>query len=203
MNGSADGKRIVVGISGASGAVYAQRLISSLVRLGHEAHVTATAPGQRLLRDELGMEGVDVSSLAGLAPGQDAESHGVFRYNARDIGARIASGSFLHDGMIVAPCSSHTLAAIAGGLGDNLLTRSAAVTLKERRRLVLLHREAPITLIDIENMRRATEAGAIVCPASPGFYLMPESIDDLVDFVVAKALDLLNVEHDLSARWEG
>lgn len=203
MSGSSGGKRFVVGVSGASGAVYTRRLISSLVRLGHEAHVTVTGPGQRLLHDELGMEGVDIASLAGLAPGEDAASRGVFRYSARDIGARIASGSFLHDGMIVAPCSSHTLAAIAGGLGDNLLTRSAAVTLKERRRLVLLHREAPVTMIDIENMRRATEAGAIVCPASPGFYLMPESIDDLVDFVVAKALDLLGVEHELSTRWEG
>lgn len=212
--GSSSGgrRRYVVGISGASGALYAARIIELLVRLGHEVHLTATPPGARLLHDELGMERVDVRALAGLSPdappegeSRRAEAPGggsVTLHNNRDIGAAIASGSFLHHGMIVAPCSSHTLAAIATGLGDNLLTRAAAVTLKERRRLILLHRESPLTLIDIQNMERLTLAGAIVCPASPGFYLLPKSIEELVDFVVGKALDLLGVEHSLDVRWD-
>lgn len=198
----ADSKRIVVGISGASGALYAQRLIRVLVGGGHEVHVTATGPGQRLLHDELGMERMDVAQLAGLADGEDPESCGVYRHHWKDVGAVIASGSFLHDGMVVIPCSSNTLGMLASGVGDNLLTRAAHVTLKERRRLVLVHREMPLGMIDIENMRRITEAGAIVCPANPGFYLLPKSVDDLVDFVVGKALDLLGVEHGLDVRWE-
>jgi len=195
-------RRIVVGISGASGALYARRLVGALVALGHEVHLTATGPGQRLLCDELGMEGVDAAALAGLPDGADPAEHGVFAHPWRDVGAVIASGSFLHDGMVVIPCSSNTLGKIANGMGDNLLTRAAQVTLKERRRLILVHRETPISLIDIENMRRVTEAGAIVAPANPGFYLLPASIEDLVDFVVAKALDLLGVEHKIGARWD-
>lgn len=198
----AETKRIVVGISGASGALYAQRLIRVLVGGGHEVHVTATGPGQRLLHDELGMERMDVAQLAGLADGEDPESCGVYRHHWKDVGTVIASGSFLHDGMVVVPCSSNTLGMLASGVGDNLLTRAAHVTLKERRRLVLVHREMPLGMIDIENMRRITEAGAIVCPANPGFYLLPQSVDDLVDFVVGKALDLLGVEHGLDVRWE-
>ncbi len=203
MSEDRDFKRFVVGISGASGALYARRIIETLVRFGHEAHLTVTPPGARLLHDELGMEGVDVRALAGLPAETDPRAHGVHLYNNKDIGAAIASGSFLHDGMIVAPCSGHTLAAIACGLGDNLLTRAAAVTLKERRPLVLLHRETPLTSIDIENMRRVTEAGAIVCPANPGFYHLPRTIEEIVDFMAAKALDLVKAEHDLGKRWEG
>lgn len=198
-----DRKRIVVGITGASGAVYAQRLVRVLVAGGHEVHLTATGPGQRLLHDELGMERLDVAALAGLADDEDAASCGVFAHSWRDVGAVIASGSFLHDGMVVIPCSSNTLGAIAHGAGDNLLTRAAQVTLKERRRLVLVHRESPLGMIDIESMRRVTEAGAIVCPANPGFYLMPTTIEEIVDFVVGKALDLLGVEHGLKVRWDG
>lgn len=195
-------KRFVIGISGASGALYAQRIIRLLVSLGHEVHLTVTAPGARLLHDELGMEGVNARELAGLPEDADPKAHGLFVYNHRDIGAAIASGSFLHDGMIVVPCSSHTLAAIAQGLGENLLTRAAAVTLKERRPLIIMHREAPLTLIDIQNMERLTLAGAIICPTNPGFYLLPRSIEDIVDFVAAKALDLLRVEHGLDVRWD-
>jgi len=196
-------RRFVVGVSGASGAVYTRRLVRALLGLGHEIHLTATPPGQRLLHDELGMEGLDVNELAGLPEDADPRDHGVHKYNVRDIGAAIASGSFLHHGMVVCPCSAHTLAAIAAGFGDNLLTRAAAVTLKERRPLILLHREAPLTTIDLDNMRRAADAGAIVCPASPGFYLLPQTIDDLVDFMVGKLLDLLGVGHGLQTRWEG
>ncbi len=194
--------RYVIGVSGASGAAYARRAISTLVGLGHETHIVVTPPGARLLHDELGMEGVDVLSLAGLTGPDDPRAGLVVRHSHRDIGAVIASGSFRHDGMAVVPCSSHTLNAIAHGLGDNLLTRAAACTLKERRRLVLVHREAPLTLMDIESMRQVTLAGGIVCPASPGFYLLPRSVEDLVDFVAGKVLDLLGVEHELPVRWE-
>lgn len=196
-------RRIVVGISGASGAVYARRVIELLVAGGHEVHLTVTPPGARLLHDELGMERIDVRALAGLPADCDPKDRGVVLYNNRDIGAAIASGSFLHDGMVVVPCSSHTLNAIASGLGDNLLTRAAAVTLKERRRLVLCHRESPLTLIDIQSMERLTLAGAIVAPANPGFYLLPRTIDEIVDFVAGKLLDLLGVEHGLKVRWGG
>lgn len=192
-------QRIIVGITGASGAVYAQRLIRLLVAAGVEVHLVVSALGQRLLHDELGMEGVDVDALAG-AP--NAEQSGkVTRYNYRDVGAAIASGSFRHDGMIVIPCSSNTLSAVATGASQHLIHRAAHVALKERRKLVLVHRETPLSLVDIRNMAAATEAGAIVAPANPGFYLLPQSIDDLVDFVVGRCLDLLGVEHDLSIRW--
>ncbi len=200
-------KRIVVGISGASGAVYAQRLLSVLVALGHEAHVTVTDAGKRLLVDELGVKfPQDAARLVGLRetiPAKELTAHGVFLHPIKDIGADIASGSFLHDGMVVMPASSHTLNAIAAGLGDNLLCRAAAVTLKERRRLVVCHRESPLTLMDIRAMETLTLAGAVVAPTNPGFYLGPERIADLVDFVVAKALDLVGVEHGISARWSG
>ncbi len=148
------------------------------------------------------MEGVNLCSLAGLDENADPRAAGLFLYNIKDIGAEIASGSFLHDGMVIVPCSSHTLNAIACGLGDNLLTRAAAVTLKERRPLIIVHRESPLTLIDIRAMAQLTEAGAIIAPANPGFYLLPESISDIVDFVVGKTLDLLNVKHTLETRWE-
>lgn len=160
--------RYVIGISGASGAAYARRVISVLVLGGHETHLVITPPGARLLHDELGMEGVDVAGLCGAEGPEDPRLARVVRHNHRDIGAVIASGSFRHDGMAVVPCSSHTLNAIAHGLGDNLLTRAAACTLKERRRLVLLHREAPLTLMDIESMRQITLAGGDRVPGQPG-----------------------------------
>ncbi|MBN1488309.1 MAG: UbiX family flavin prenyltransferase, partial [Phycisphaerae bacterium] len=105
--------------------------------------------------------------------------------------------------MVICPCSSNTLGAIAAGLGDNLITRAAHVTLKERRRLILLHREMPLSEIDLENMLRISRAGGVICPAAPGFYMQPESVDDLVDFVVGRLLDLLHVPHNLNTRWTG
>ncbi|MFG0258401.1 MAG: UbiX family flavin prenyltransferase [Phycisphaerales bacterium JB043] len=195
-------RRIVVGISGASGALYAQRLIRVLLSLGHEVHLTITDAGRRLLHDELGLGLRQINTLAGLPDGDDPSEHGLLVHPIKDIGANIASGSFRTHGMIVVPCSSHSLGAIASGLGDTLLTRAAAVTLKERRPLVLCHRESPLTMIDIENMRRVTEAGGVIAPTNPGFYLGPTTIDDLVDFVVARSLDQLGVEHELDVRWD-
>ncbi|MHC4976122.1 MAG: UbiX family flavin prenyltransferase [Planctomycetota bacterium] len=194
-------RRIVLGISGASGALYARRALRALVSQEYQVHLTITDAGRRLLHDELGMGLRDISALAGLPECDDPSEHGLYVHPIKDIGATIASGSFETRGMIVMPCSAHTLGAIASGLGDTLLTRAAAVTLKERRPLVLCHRESPLTMIDIENMRRVTEAGGIVAPTSPGFYLGPRTIDDLVDFVVARSLDLLGVEHGLDVRW--
>lgn len=185
----------MVGITGASGALYARRSIRLILAAGLDVHLVVSPLGQRLLHDELGMEGLDLEALAGRpnAP--------IIMHNYRDVGAVIASGSFQHDGMIIVPCSSNTLSAVAVGSQNNVLHRAAAVTLKERRRLVLVHRESPLSLIDIDNMRRATEAGAIICPANPGFYLLPQTIDDMVDFVVGRVLDLVGVEHDLNVRW--
>lgn len=161
-------------------------------------HLVVSPLGQRLLHDELGMEGVDLDALAGTDDPQRVTLH-----NFRDVGATIASGSFRHDGMIVIPCSSNTLGAIASGAAQNLMHRAAHVTLKEHRRLILVHRETPLSLIDIRNMQTVTEAGAIVCPANPGFYMLPQAVDDIIDFVVARCLDLLQVGHDLNVRWAG
>lgn len=196
-------KRIVIGISGASGALYAQRTISHLLELGHEVHLVASPSGVRLLVDELGADGLDLHLLGNLPKGVDPRERGLHRHNFRDVGAVIASGSFRHDGMAIVPCSSNTLNAVAAGLGDNLLTRAAAVTLKERRRLVLLHRESPLTLMDIRAMETITLAGGVVAPASPGFYLLPQAIGEVVDFMTARVLDLLGVDHRLGQRWEG
>ena len=188
-------QRIIVGISGASGAAYAQRTVERLVASGVETHLVVSPLGQRLLHDELGMEGVDLDALAGTT------DHNITLHHYRDVGASIASGSFKHDGMIVAPCSNNSLAAIATGVSNNLLHRAANVTLKERRKLVLCHREAPLSLVEIRNMAAATEAGAIVCPANPGFYMLPKTIDDLIDMVVGRLLDLVGVDHALNTRW--
>ncbi len=188
-------KRIVVGISGASGAAYARRVVQLLVAADSEVHLVLSPLGQRVLHDELGMEGVDLAGLAG------RDDHGITMHHYRDVGASIASGSFRHEGMIVVPCSNNSLSAIATGSSANLLHRAANVTLKERRPLVLCHREAPLSLIEIRNMAAATEAGAIICPANPGFYMLPESLDDVVNFVAGRLLDLVGVDHQLDTRW--
>jgi len=188
-------RRIVVGISGASGAIYAQGVIRALVAAGVEVHLVVSTWGRRLLRDELGMEQVNLETLAGRG------DHGIILYNNNDVGAAIASGSFQHDGMIIVPASSNALASVANGLGDNLLYRAAAVTLKERRKLILCHREMPLTHIDIENMHRLSLAGGIIAPGNPGWYLLPQNTQDLADFVVARLLDLLGLEHAVGKRW--
>src|SRR5687767_15195015 len=144
---------IVTAITGASGALYAQRFIQGLVAAGVNTHLVVSPLGRRLLHDELGMETVDLSALAGTAT-----NHGVTLYNYNDVGAKLASGSFLHDGMVVVPCSGNTLAAVAHGLGGNLIARAAAVTLKERRRLVLVHREMPLSPMDVNNYKILSDA---------------------------------------------
>src|SRR5437868_11449172 len=161
---------IVTAITGASGAAYAQRFIQGLVAAGVKTHLVVSPLGRRLLYDELGMETIDLPSLAGTA------DHGITLYNYNDVGSRLASGSFLHDGMVVVPCSSNTLAEVAHGLGGNLISRAAAVTLKERRKLIIVHREMPLSPIDVGNYKTLSDAGVVLCPANPGFYLNPTSV---------------------------
>ncbi len=188
-------QRIVVGITGASGAAYAVRLIQAIAAAEVEVHLTVSTLGRRLLFDELDIKRLDAEELSG------GRGRFVVIHNDNDVGALPASGSFLHDGMVVVPCSGNTLGKIACGVTDNLVQRAAAVCLKERRRLVLAHRESPLSLIEIENMRRVTEAGGIIAPLAPGFYLLPKSVGDLVDFMVGKLLDLIGLDHDLKTRW--
>ena len=188
--------RIVVGITGASGAAYARRVLELLADAGVEIHLTVSALGRRLLFEELGLSRLDADALTG------GRGELVTIHNDNDVGASIASGSFQHDGMVIVPCSSNTLGSIAAGIGDNLVKRAAAVTLKERRKLILAYRESPASHIDLCNMKRVSEAGAIVAPLAPGFYLRPATIDDLVDFMAGRLLDLLGVPHDLDVRWE-
>src|SRR6195952_2877238 len=187
---------IVTAITGASGALYAQRFIQGLVAAGVKTHLIVSPLGRRLLHDELGMETVDLPTLAGTT------SHTITLYNYNDVGCKLASGSFLHDGMVIIPCSSNTLAEVAHGLGDNLISRSAAVTLKERRRLILAHREMPLSPIDVTNYKILTDAGAIVAPCNPGFYLNPSTVGEIVDFVAGKLLDLIGVPHTFDTRWD-
>lgn len=190
-------KNIVVAITGASGAAYARRLLEVIARGENDvrAHVIVSPHGRQLLADELGITRITPEELAG------SPTDRITIYNYQDIGCALASGSFLTEGMVVCPCSSNTLGAIAAGLGDNLINRAAHVTLKESRRLVLLHRDMPLSPIDIENMLKISRAGGIICPAAPGFYMQPQSVDDLIDFVVGKLLDLFHIPHTLNTRW--
>lgn len=185
-------RRIIVGISGASGAVYGARLLQALRGTeGVESHLVVSDAGWRNLRHELDMDRPSVEALAHVV------------HDVRNVGAAIASGSFAAHGMVVAPCSMRTLAAIANGLADNLLTRAADVALKERRRLVLLVRESPLHLVHLRNMATVTEMGAICCPPVPAFYQRPTTVGEVVDHSVARALDLLGIAHELAPRWQG
>lgn len=198
--------RYIVGITGASGALYAKRVITQILRAGHECHLCITPVGHRLLHDELGIESVanqhGLAELADLPESTNPRDHGLIYHPTRDVGAAIGSGSFRHDGMVIVPCSSRSLNLIATGTGDTLVSRAASVALKERMRLIVAHREAPLTLIDIRAMETLTLAGAIVCPCNPGLYLLPRSVDEIVDVVAGRLLDLLGVQHTLNVRWE-
>jgi 4-hydroxy-3-polyprenylbenzoate decarboxylase len=183
-------------VTGASGAVYARRLARGIVDAGAHLHLVVSPYGQRVFADELGVRRLTLEALLGTEP------RSATAYSYRDLGAKIASGSFHTDGMVICPCSSNTLAGVAAGLAGNLVTRAALVTLKEARRLILVTREMPLSQIELANMLRVSQSGGIICPASPAFYLMPSTIDDLVAFVVARVLDLLGLPHALSARWD-
>ncbi len=189
-------REIVVAVTGASGGPYALRLLDVLEHAGANVHLVVSPMGKRLLADECDVARLEVEPLLG------RPSERLTIYNYRDVGCRLASGSYLTDGMVICPCSGNTLGAVAAGVGDNLISRAAQVTLKEARRLVLVHREMPLSGIDLENMLRVQRAGGIICPANPGFYLHPRSVQDIVDFVVGRIVDLLGVPHRLHVRWD-
>jgi len=180
---------MIVGISGASGIIYGIRVLEALRRAEVETHLVMTRSARVTLAQECGMKVSDVEKLSRKA------------HNVDDIGASIASGSFPTLGMIVAPCSIHSLSQIATGVTSNLLTRAADVVLKERRRLVLLVRESPLHLGHLRSMTQATEIGAIILPPVPAFYTQPKTVDDIVDHTVGRALDLFGIESALVRRW--
>lgn len=194
---------ICIGITGASGAVYAVRLLEVLRAAGRNVHLSISPSGRDVIRQEfnvdLDLEHFDASDLR---LRDESSTAGALQYfHHQDFMAPMASGSFLTAGMVVCPCSGTTLSAVAAGSANNLIHRAAEVHLKERRKLVLVPRETPLSLAHIDNMRRVTEAGGIVLPASPGFYHGARSIKDLVDFVVARICDQLGVENALTKRW--
>lgn len=184
--------RIVVGISGASGSIYGYRLLQKLQQNTEiEIHLIITRSGQRTAHIEIGKRAAELSSLA----------H--FTYPWEDIGSRLASGSFQTDAMVVAPCSIHSMSAIAAGLSSNLLLRAADVCLKERRKLILMVRETPLHLGHLRTMVALSEMGAIIAPPIPGFYHNPQTALDIVDHSVDRILDLLNVPNPQARRWDG
>ncbi len=185
-------KRVIVAITGASGAIYGTRLLAHLRATGQvETHVVVSNGGALSAHHELGLKRSQIEDMADVA-------HGV-----GDIGSSIASGSFRCAAMVVAPCSAKSLAAIAGGFAENLVARAADVCLKERRPLVLLVREAPLHLVHLRNMETVTQMGGIIFPPSPTFYHRPASLEQMVDQTLGRVLDLLQIEHALAPRWEG
>ena len=184
--------RITVGVSGASGSIYGFRLLEKLhSRAGVETHLILTRAAERTAFLETGRAAADFKALA----------H--FSYALEDVGARLASGSFLTDGMVIAPCSIQTMSAIASGISSNLLIRAADVCLKERRRLILMVRETPFHLGHLRSMVALTEMGAIIAPPVPGFYHKPETVLDIVDHSVDRVLDLLGLASAETPRWDG
>jgi 4-hydroxy-3-polyprenylbenzoate decarboxylase len=185
-------RRLVVAITGATGAVYGLRLLQHLRSTPEvETHLIVSDAAVLTLHQETGWQRKEVEALADVV------------HKLRDIGAAVASGSFQSDGMVVAPCSMRTLAAVAHGLSDNLITRAADVVLKERRRLVLMVRETPFNLAHLRNMTAVTEMGGIIFPPLPSFYNKPASIDEMVDHTVSRVIDLFGIPNTLAPRWAG
>lgn len=191
-------QRVVVAVTGASGIQYAQRLLQVIAQQGLEAHVVFSEPAFDVWRAELDIPcdpaKPDLKAFAG--------TDGKFlQYRNSQVGAPIASGSFRHRGMVIIPCTMSTLGRVANGTGDGLIGRAAEVTLKERRKLLIVPRETPLSLIALRNLVQVAEAGATVIDANPGFYTRPTSVQDMIDFVVARVLDHLEIEHSLTRRW--
>jgi len=185
-------KRLIVAITGATGAVYGLGILKQLRAIdGWESHLILSEAGVLNAHQELGLKRKDIEKLADVV------------YNPRDIGATIASGSFLTHGMVIAPCSMKSLSGIAHAYSDNLVTRAADVILKERRRLVLITREAPLNLAHLRNMVAVTEMGGIIFPPVPAFYSKVKDINGMVNHTVGRVLDLFDVQHDSIARWQG
>jgi len=184
--------RLTIGITGASGVIYGIRLLEVLSGIKKiETHLVISEAGETNIKYETGREVAEIKALAD------------FSYDIKDIGGRIASGSFNTDGMIVAPCTVKTMSALANSYTENLLVRAGDVTMKERRKLVLLVRETPLHLGHIRNMERLTEMGAIIMPPVPSFYHRPQTIQDIIDHTVGKMLDIFHIEHELFQRWSG
>ena len=198
-------RSITLAITGASGAIYAVRTLAALLERGCHVELVVSDYGRRLLRDELG-DGVAVDRLADYLVskyGSDVRKGSTSLYSNKDLGARIASGSQGCEGMVVVPCSMKTLAGIAHGLSRNLVERAADVMLKERRPLIIVPRETPMSLPQLKNMVLCAESGAMVMPAMPAFYQMPQTLDDLADFMAGKILSALGFEHQLYPAWKG
>jgi 4-hydroxy-3-polyprenylbenzoate decarboxylase len=198
-------RTFALAITGASGAVYAMRTMAALLERGCHLEVVISDYGKRLLHDELG-EAAAVGRLREYLAGKygDAAAQGTFEIlSNKDLGAAIASGSHDCEGMVIVPCSMKTLAGVAHGLSRSLVERAADVMLKERRRLVIVPRETPMSLPQLKNMVLAAEAGATILPAMPAFYQMPKTLDDLADFMAGKILSALGVPHALYPKWEG
>lgn len=194
-----ESKTIVVGITGASGAIYSVRLVQELLKLGHKVHLVITESGWHVFKQELDWNVEDRNaSIEEAFPKYDGE---LFYHNLMDFNAPVASGSYLANAMIVIPCSMGTLSGIAHGASDNLLERAADVMLKEGRKLIIVPRETPLNTIHIENMLTLSRAGAKIIPAMPGFYHKPKNMDQLIDHLVGKVLDNLGVSHTLFKRW--
>ncbi|MGF7185093.1 4-hydroxy-3-polyprenylbenzoate decarboxylase [Desulfitispora alkaliphila] len=181
--------KIIIGITGASGAIYGLGALKCLKQLGVEVHAIITSTGEKVIEYECGVKKSELEKYAMV--------HAI-----NDLFSSLASGSHKADGMIIIPCSMKTLGSIANGTGDNLLARTADVMLKERRKLIIVPREAPYNLIHMRNLVTISEAGGHVLPASPGFYHLPEKTSDLISFILGKAFDLLELEHELFPRWE-
>jgi 2,5-furandicarboxylate decarboxylase 2 len=193
MNATSPKPRLIIAITGASGAVYGVRMLEQLRVSGAcETHLVMSASGALTATQELSMKRGDIEALADVV------------HNVKDVGATIASGSFQSEGMVIAPCSMKTLASVAHGFADNLVSRAADVMLKERRKLVLMARETPLNLAHLRNMTAVTEMGGIVFPPVPAFYTQPETLDDIVNHTVGRVLDLFSIPHNsLVKRWEG
>jgi len=198
------GQHIVVGISGASGVVYGRRLVEVLTGLDWQVHLLVTKSAWRVMQEEEAIEGVGAAapleSWLNITP---AQAERITRYNINDIAARPASGTFRARAMIIMPASMKTCAGLATGYSEDLMARCADVFLKERRPLVVVPRETPLSSIHLRNLLTLSEAGAHIVPAMPGFYCGPKSMADLVDFMVMKVLNLLNIDHHISMTWEG
>lgn len=194
-------KRLIVGITGASGVIYGVSVVSRLMTQPMEIHLIVTEDGRQVLNHELGNEGQVMDIIRERYKTAPHPGARILEHRPDQFFSPPASGSFRHDGMAIVPCSMKTLAAVAGGYADNLLTRAADICFKERRPLVLVPREMPFSRVHLKNMLQVTEAGGIILPPAPGFYQRPRTIDDLVDFVTGRILDQLGVANDLVSEW--
>jgi 4-hydroxy-3-polyprenylbenzoate decarboxylase len=199
----AQGKRVIVAVTGASGALYATRLLRALLRGGHSVDLILSKYGRYLLVEEMGLRPDEetITEFLQRLYGDEISAGRLVELGLNDLTCAVASGSVSTDGMVVIPCSTKTLAGIANGSSTNLIERSADVSLKERRPLVIVPRETPLNLIQLRNLTTVAEAGASVVPAMPAFYQKPASFDDLGDFIAGRVLNLLHIEHDLFTPW--